>query len=292
MIRIWIKALRPHQWLKNILVFVPLVSSHMLQSGDLLLQAGLAFALFSLCASGIYILNDICDANHDRAHPRKKDRPFAAGHLSVTSGLAAAAALILLSFCLSIWLMPVPFSVTLAVYGALTVLYSLLIKKLMIADVLTLAILYILRIVAGITAIGSDFTFWIFLFSLFIFTSLALIKRYTEIMDIRLAGQTDQVPGRGYHIADLPVIASLGITSGYLSVLVLGLYARDKETADLYTTPEYIWFACPVLLYWVSRKWLLASRGQMHDDPVIFAIMDPVSIAAGLVFGFFFWMAL
>jgi len=177
-------------------------------------------------------------------------------------------------------------------YYALTLAYSLALKRVVMVDVVTLALLYTVRIVAGTAVLGTALTFWLLAFSMFIFFSLALIKRYAELAAQRSKGISQQAPGRGYHSDDLEMIASLGAASGYISVLVLALYIQDIASAELYRSPQVIWLACPLLLFWVSRIWLLAHRGQMHDDPVVFAIRDRVSLAVGLLFALVIWLAL
>ena len=286
----WAKGLRFHQWLKNFLIFVPLLASHQI-SWPMLLQGLLAFVFFGLCASSVYILNDLLDLADDRHHPNKRHRPFASGRLSIQSGLLAFPLLLLASFVGAIYFLPWRFAVVLVVYYALTLLYSLVLKRLMTVDVITLALLYTLRIIAGIFAFDVVLTFWMLLFSIFIFLSLALIKRYAELRDARVRGKTSKTRGRGYYPDDLEMISSLGASSGYLSVMVLALYTQDPNTVALYSKPHFIWLACPLLLFWITRMWLLTHRGQMHEDPVTFAAKDKVSLAVGVLFCLFFWAA-
>jgi 4-hydroxybenzoate polyprenyltransferase len=178
--------------------------------------------------------------------------------------------------------MPALFSFCLLVYFLLTVSYSLHLKQLAVVDVLTLAALYTLRIIAGAVAIDVDISFWLLLFSMFVFLSLALIKRYSELLVARGAGKTGALRGRGYEPEDLALVSSLGGSSGFIAVLVLALYIQDGQAAHLYATPQIIWLACPALLFWISRAWLIAHRGRMHDDPIVFALKDPVSWAIGV----------
>jgi 4-hydroxybenzoate polyprenyltransferase len=230
----------------------------------------------------VYLLNDLVDVQDDRHHARKRHRPFASGALSLIVGWAAWPALLLVAVVLSAWLMPVLFSVSLGVYFVLTVAYSLQLKQLAVVDVLTLAALYTLRIIAGAAAIDVAVSFWLLLFSMFIFLSLALIKRYSELKVARNAGKTGALRGRGYEPDDLELVSSLGGSSGFIAVLVLALYIQDGQAAHLYATPQVIWLACPVMLFWISRAWLIAHRGRMHDDPIVFALKDKVSWGVGV----------
>jgi 4-hydroxybenzoate polyprenyltransferase/phosphoserine phosphatase len=276
-----LKAMRLHQWMKNLLVFVPLMAAHQYADASRDVLALMAFVIFSLTASSVYLLNDLVDVQDDRHHARKRHRPFASGALSLIMGWAAWPALLLAAVVLSAWLMPVLFSVSLGVYFVLTVAYSLQLKQLAVVDVLTLAALYTLRIIAGAAAIDVAVSFWLLLFSMFIFLSLALIKRYSELKVARDAGKTGALRGRGYEPDDLELVSSLGGSSGFIAVLVLALYIQDGQAAYLYATPQLIWLACPVMLFWISRAWLIAHRGRMHDDPIVFALKDKVSWGVG-----------
>ncbi len=287
----WIDALRLHQWLKNLLVFVPLLAAHRWSELPLLLDGLLAFLCFGLCASSAYLLNDLLDLDDDRQHPTKRHRPFAAGLLSIKAGGAAAPLLLLAAAGAAIALLPMAFVAVLLSYYALTLGYSFLLKRMMMVDVVTLAMLYTIRIVAGTAAFGMLMTFWLLAFSMFMFLSLALVKRYAELRAARVRGASEQTPGRGYHPNDLEMIAALGAAAGYLSVLVMALYIQDPATAHLYRYPELIWLACPLLLFWISRTWLITHRGAMHDDPVIFAIQDRVSLIVGALLALVIWLA-
>ncbi len=274
-LRAWIKQLRIHQWLKNLLVFLPLLASHRFFDVDAVMAAGLAFLAFGLCASGVYVLNDLLDLPSDRGHPRKRLRPFAAGRLPLRHGLAAAPLLTLAGFVLAWFASPV-FALVLVAYYVITLAYSLRLKRLVMVDVVTLAGLYTVRIIGGAAAIMVVPSFWLLAFSMFIFLSLARLKRYTELADAAASG-AQEAAGRGYHVDDLPLVQSLGAASGYGAVLVLALYINSPESLELYRRPEVLWLICPVLLYWISRAWLVAHRGGMHDDPVVFAVSDRVS---------------
>ena len=286
-----LKAMRPHQWMKNLLVLIPLLAAH--RYGDLtsVLQALLAFLAFSLTASSVYLLNDLVDLTDDRNHPRKRRRPLAAGHLSVAAGWVAWPALLALSFTLSLLALPWPFTASLALYFVITMAYSLRLKRLPMLDVMTLALLYTMRIIAGAAAIAVPLSFWLLSFSMFIFLSLALVKRYSELKGAGSAEPGARLRGRGYDAKDLDLVAILGASAGYTAVLVLALYIQDSHTAALYASPEFIWLACPLLLFWVSRTWLITHRGEMHDDPIIFAIKDRVSWAVVFLVALVFVLA-
>lgn len=288
----WAKALRLHQWLKNLLIFVPLLAAHKYNQWLLLFDALLAFFVFGLCASSVYILNDLLDLRDDRHHARKKSRPFAAGRLSIQSGLIAALLLLAASFGLALWQLPLAFTIGLACYYVLTLTYSLWLKRRMVIDVITLAALYTLRIIVGALALGIGLSFWLLAFSMFMFLSLALVKRYAELFQVRNKSKGDKARGRGYFADDLPMIASLGAASGYMAVMVLALYINDAHTTQLYRHQEVIWLACPLLLTWISRVWMLAHRGSMNEDPVIFAVRDRISLSIVALIAAVFWAAL
>jgi len=291
-IRPLIKAVRMHQWLKNLLIFIPLLAAHQFHNPSLLLMVVSAFLFFGFCASSVYLLNDLLDMEDDRHHPTKRYRPFASGTLSVKSGIVTAFFLLVTAFSGAYLFLPWQFTATLAGYYLLTLGYSLFLKRLMAADIIALAILYTLRIVAGSFACSLVPTFWILAFSMFLFLSLALVKRYAELHDQRIKGKSDKTSGRGYFPSDLEMISSLGASSGYLSVMVLALYIQDKTTITLYRNPEIIWIAVPLLLFWISRTWMLTHRGQMHEDPVLFAIKDRVSLIVGVLFASIFILAM
>lgn len=280
----FLRAMRLHQWIKNCLIFVPLLAAHRFSDSVSLTNMFFAFLLFGLVASSVYILNDLVDVTDDRYHHRKRFRPFASGDLSLLMGWLAWPALLLSAFALSGLFLPVSFTAVLSAYFALTLAYSLRLKQIAILDVLTLAGLYTLRIIAGAVAISVPLSFWLLTFSMFIFLSLAFIKRFSELQSARNSGHEGTIRGRGYFHQDLELVSSMGSGAGYLSVLVLALYIQDAHTSVLYSTPQIIWLACPILLYWISRVWLIAHRGHIHDDPIIFAIRDR---ASWLVLAFF-----
>ena len=290
-VRDWRKAMRMHQWLKNALIFVPLLASHRFTQFDLMRDGVFAFFCFGLCASSVYILNDLLDLGDDRHHKSKCNRPFASGRLSIKAGLVFVPTLLLIAFGAALALLPWQFSAVLATYYGLTLAYSLQLKRQMAVDVIVLAMLYTARIIAGVAAFNLTLTFWILAFSMFIFLSLAMVKRYAELRDARVRDVTTLARGRGYYPGDLDMIASLGASSGYLAVMVLALYIQDTQTTALYGTPHVIWLACPLLLFWVTRVWMLTHRGMMNEDPVVFAIRDRTSQMIGAVFLLMFWIA-
>ncbi len=274
-IKTWIKAIRVHQWLKNLLIFLPVLASHRLFEPHAVAVSLLAFLSFGLCASGVYVLNDLLDLESDRKHPRKRLRAFAAGVLPINQGLLAAPTLTLAGFALA-WIIGPSFFMVILGYYALTLAYSLRLKRVVMVDVILLAALYTIRIIAGTVAISAPLSFWLLAFSMFVFLSLAMLKRYTEL-DAMLSSGKRAASGRGYKVEDLALIQSLGASSGYIAVLVLALYINSPESLLLYSHPKVLWLVCPVLLYWMSRVWIIAHRGGMDDDPVVFAAKDNVS---------------
>ena len=278
--RAYLRALRPHQWLKNLLVFVPIAAAHRLGVPGLLEQAFLALVAFSLCASSVYLLNDLIDLQADRKHARKRQRPFASGAASVKVGLMLIPSLLMVSAVIAVWLSPA-FLAVLAVYYVLTLSYSLWLKGKVMVDVLLLAALYTIRILAGAVAVSVTPSFWLLAFSMFLFLSLAMVKRYAELLDVMKTG-SESAEGRGYQVVDLATVQTLGAAVGYCAVLVLALYMNSDDVRANYVHPEAIWLLCPLLLYWISRMWLRAGRGQMHDDPLVFALKDRISLWVGV----------
>jgi 4-hydroxybenzoate polyprenyltransferase len=271
----WLKAIRPHQWLKNLLVFLPLLPIATSASPAMLGMAGLAFVAFSLCASSVYLLNDLVDLEADRAHPRKRKRPFASGSLSVLSGLLLAPVLLASAFALTL-LMSWKFAAVLGIYWISTTAYTFVLKRYALIDVITLAGLYTLRVLGGAAAIAVMPSFWILAFSMFIFFSLALAKRYAELHAMRELDRTG-AQGRGYQVADLFTVQLMGVASGYLAVLVMALYLNSPEILGRYPHVQLLWGVCPLLMLWVSRVWLKSARGEMTDDPLVFAVRDRMS---------------
>lgn len=270
-LKTYLTAMRLHQWLKNLLLFVPLLLAHQLTEWSLLAQAILAFVAFGCCASSVYLLNDLLDLAADRQHRTKCQRPLAAGLISLWHASLMIPALLLVATLLAL-LLPLEFSLILLGYYLTTLSYSWVFKQSALIDVLTLAALYTLRLIAGAAAVTVPVSFWLLAFSMFLFLSLALVKRYAELMQLPL--ETGGLIGRGYQREDLETLAQFGSASGYLAVLVLALYINSAEVKMLYQYPHLIWLLCPLLLYLISRVWLLTRRGQLDEDPVIFAIRD------------------
>jgi 4-hydroxybenzoate polyprenyltransferase len=286
-----VRAMRPHQWVKNLLVFVPVVLDHKVTHAESMLHAATAFVAFCCAASSAYVLNDIVDLDADRRHATKRFRPFAAGVLSPTFGLVFAPVLLAIGFALSWGALPVSFVALLAVYVVLTAAYSLYLKRVAVLDVLLLAGLYTLRVLAGIAAADVRFSTWLLAFSTFLFLSLAFLKRYTEVSAMDGA-PTEQVRRRGYLRADREWLGSMGGASGYLSVLVLALYINSEQVVALYRRPLALWLICPLLLFWIGRMWLLAYRGRVHDDPIVATVRDPSSYAVGALVAVVLYLAL
>jgi len=287
--RDYLKALRLHQWLKNLLLFAPLAMAHQGANPQLLGQAVLGFIAFGLCASSVYLLNDLLDLPADRRHPTKRKRPFAAGRIPLIHGLVLIP-LLLLGALAAALLLPWAFLGALALYYTVTLAYSLRLKQAALIDVLTLAGLYTMRLVAGGAAVAVPLSFWLLAFSMFLFLSLALVKRYSELLTMQNE-QRESAQGRGYQVGDLEGLAQFGASSGYLAVLVLALYINSEQVKALYTQPEAIWLLCPLLLYWISRVWLLARRDLMHEDPVVFAIEDRRSHWLAVIGAVILWVA-
>lgn len=272
---VWLKALRIHQWAKNLLLFVPLLTAFSFTDPAKIGQVLLAFLAFSLTASATYMANDLLDLESDRAHPRKRFRPFACGRLPILHGIAAAAVLLLAGFALAAAMSPA-FCAMLAVYLVLTTLYSLVLKQHTIIDVIMLAVLYTLRILAGSVAIAVPTTSWLLAVSVFTFLSLALIKRCAELVVLR-GNSVEVASGRNYRVEDLAVLWPAGVGSAFAAVVVFGLFISAPETRARYLTPDLLWGVALLLIYWLLRLWIKTARGEMHDDPVIYAATDPGS---------------
>ncbi len=275
-----IKQLRPHQWAKNILLFVPLIAAHRSWDANSLIAVGFAFAAFCALASSVYIVNDLLDIEADRKHPTKRFRPLASGELS--KGLAGGLLVLLLGSCvaLNVVIASSTFALYLGLYLATNILYSVRGKKLLGLDVVCLALLYTLRILAGGAAAGVPVSFWLLTFSSFFFLSLALLKRASELV---LSGEVAGSHRRAYAVGDIEVIVSLGTSASLVSGLVLLLYLNSPAVASLYPHPDRLWFLLPVLFYWKLRIWILARRGEVPQDPVAFALKDKLTWALLLV---------
>lgn len=278
--RLMLKAMRPNQWLKNVLVFLPCLAAHQLDLVTLG-QALLAFVVYSLVASSVYLLNDLLDLASDRAHPRKRARPFAAGDIPLLWGSILAPGLLLLGFLLAMFLGP-QFLGVMVFYYVMTTAYSFFLKRELIVDICVLAGLYTLRIIAGGVATGIPLSVWLLAFSMFFFFSLASMKRQAELRSGELAGEV-KAHGRSYMTTDMPLVANMAVSAGYVSVLVMALYLNTDTVTALYNSLVPLWAICLVLLFWLSRMVMIAHRGWMHDDPVVFASKDRVSIVCALI---------
>lgn len=298
----WLRAIRLHQWAKNTLIFVPLLLAH---AWSIATVAGgaVAFLSFGLCASATYILNDLLDLEADRRHPRKRRRPFASGDLSAIEGVAAVVLLMAVSIVLALMvprvilalpgtrglLLPYKFLEWLLLYTVTTLAYSLYLKRKLLLDVFVLSGLYTVRILAGSAATTVPISAWLGGFSVFFFLSLAFVKRFSELEGLRESGGS--IAGRGYHVGDLEQLRAFGTGSMFAAVLVMTLYISNPETALLYAHVLRLWLVIPVLLLWLSQVWMLASRGEMHDDPVVWAITSPRSLMLGAVMAAVIWWA-
>ncbi len=284
------RLLRPHQWAKNGLALLPAALAHRLGEPAVLTDAWIAVAALSLCASGTYIVNDWLDRERDRAHPTKRTRPLASRAISPAVGLVLAVALVGAAFVLATTALPLAFTAVLAGYTGITLAYSGALKRVAVLDVLVLASLYALRLVAGGAATGVPVSAWLLAFSLFFFLALALLKRYVELRQME-TGAAPADNGRGYHADDASVVRGMGPATGLLAVLVFALYTTSPDVAEMYAHPDLLWLATPALVYWTLRMWLLAHRGQVHDDPVLFAVKDPASYAVVAVVAAVLWAA-
>ncbi len=277
-LKVFLKTIRLHQWAKNILIFVPMLLAHALNL-SLILDAIVAFLCFSLCASATYIVNDLLDIEADRRHPKKCRRPFAAGDLSVAAGVAILVIFMALSFTGAFFLSPA-FMGWLLLYLVTTLSYSLYLKRVVLIDVILLSGLYTLRLLAGGAAANVEFSPWLAAFSIFLFLSLAMVKRFSELQNIRAQGNALS-NGRGYLLADIEQIRSFGTASAYASVVVFAFYIYGSAATGLYHHPGRMWLMTPLMILWLSRVWLLASRGELDEDPVIFAVTDRMSLLIG-----------
>ena len=275
-----LKAMRPYQWVKNALLFVPLILAHQLADAERWLGSVVAFVAFSFVASATYIWNDLLDIEADRRHPRKRKRPFAAASLSIPAGFTLSLSLLVTGLGVCAALAPAPVTGMVLLYLGLTTSYSFYFKERLFIDVLILAGLYALRVLTGGVAASVPVSPWLLAFSLFFFLSLAFAKRYAELLGAQ-ASQRERLERRGYEVGDIGLVETMGATAGYLSVLVLALYVNGAGESGLYREAGLLWTVCPIMLFWITRVWFLARRGELHDDPVLFAATDPVSYLAG-----------
>jgi len=277
-----LRSLRPLHWTKNLLVFAPVVLAHRTGDAEAWRASGLAFAAFCLAASGTYLINDVRDLEFDRAHPTKRNRMIASGAVSPAVATILGVILVLAGVALaySVSLAVVGY---LAVYGVLSLAYSLWLKRRVFLDVLALSALWTIRVLAGGAAALVEVSDWLVALSVFLFVGLALLKRYADLGFLMKQDALDAAPGRGYVTADRDLLRSMGVTSGYLAVLVLALYLASPQVARLYTSPRLLWLVCPLLLYWIAHMWFLAHRGAIKDDPIVVATRDPASYVVGVL---------
>ncbi len=287
--RALVSAARVHQWVKNLVVFVPLIAAHKVFEWPLVLNAIYGFVAFCFCATANYALNDLLDLDSDRQHPTKKNRPFAAGELPLQFGLLMVPLTAFAGFALGATL-GTGFLITLALYLLVSVAYSCALKQVALLDAFVLAGLYTVRLIGGHEATGVAYSNWLLMFCMFIFLSLALVKRFQELRLARVSNQV-AIKGRGYLAHDIELVTALGVASGFLAVLVLALYVNSREVLVLYRHPTLLLLGCPLLLYWISRVWLIAHRGQMHEDPVVFALKDWPSYLIGVLMLAVMWLA-
>ncbi len=272
----YFKLMRTYQWLKNMLIFLPILAAHQLDR-DNIITGLLGFFSFSLVASSVYVLNDLLDLGHDRSHPRKRSRPLAAGDLSIANALLLMPVLLLFGFGIGA-VLGFSFVLVLTLYLILTTLYSVKFKTIAVLDIVLLGALYSLRVFAGGVSSDIKLSFWLIAFSTLFFLALAAVKRQAELIDTLQRG-ADHLAGRGYETADLPIINMVGLVSGFAAVQVLALYVNSEKVQELYMTPEALWGVCCILLYWVIRIVFVTNRGLMTDDPILFTVKDKVSYA-------------
>ena len=278
--RVAVKTFRFHQWVKNVLIFVPFFLAHRSLNIHALVTLSLAWVSFGFVASAAYIVNDILDIDSDRKHPQKRHRPFAAGELTTTSGIILSSSSVALSLMIAILFLKPAFLAIIGLYLTISFLYSLGLKKLLLVDVMILAALYTLRIYAGGIVLDIPISNWLLVFSLFFFLSLALLKRYTELH--ALEPEICQHDNRRYYEkGDLSLLRIVGVGTGLLSVLVLVLYVQMNFVLAHYTHPDWLWLAAPPLFYWIIRMWFLAERGILEDDPIVFSVKDKMSYVTG-----------
>jgi 4-hydroxybenzoate polyprenyltransferase len=281
-LKTWAKLLRVHQYVKNLLVFVPVVTAHNFDP-TAILRSALAMVAFCLCSSSVYILNDLVDLAADRQHPTKRTRPFASGSVPLEYGILAIPLLLVLSFAVAVQV-SMPFAGVLLGYLALTTAYTFSLKRKMVIDVVSLGILYTIRVIAGTVVTNTPISEWLFGFSIFMFTALALIKRYTELAT-RLDADLPDITNRNYKIGDLNIVAALASASGFNAVTIFSLYISSDTVRSLYRHPQVLWLICPILMYWFGRMLLLAHRRLIDDDPIVFALKDRVSLMVLVAIG-------
>ena len=281
-------AFRLHQWAKNVLIYIPLITAHQILDPILLVKSSISVLLFSLCSSAQYILNDLIDLEGDRRHPKKRTRPFASGSIPLQAGFIMAPVLLVISvsgaLLLSKW-----FALLLISYFVLSFFYSLYLKRIVLLDAFLLSGLYMTRIIAGHLVTGIPFSIWLLSFAFFLFLSLAFGKRWVELDNLQRANRV--MVGRGYEVGDITQINLFGVCSAFLSVVIFILYLQSDKVKEMYRQPELLWLLSPLFLYWISRIWILSSRGKIDEDPVIFVLKDPVTYVVGMVSGLIMFAA-
>jgi 4-hydroxybenzoate polyprenyltransferase len=277
-----LRALRPQQWVKNLLLLVPILLDHQLGNPDVVQRGLIAFVAFCLAASGGYVVNDLTDVAADRYHPVKRGRPFASGALSPSVGLGLAALLIVTAITIGLLLLPGDFTRLLLSYVVISIAYSAGLKRIAVLDVLLLAALYTLRVLAGVSASGVRFSTWLLAFAMFLFLSLAFLKRHAELRGMAFDEVASQ-RRRGYLAGDVPWLSTMGSASGYLAVLVLALYLNSEDVVRLYRKPTVLFLLCPLLLFWISRMWLKAHRGLIDEDPIVASARDASSYVVAVL---------
>jgi 4-hydroxybenzoate polyprenyltransferase len=285
----WARAVRVHQWAKNLLLALPALAAHLGPTPEVLGALLLAFFSFSLLASAVYLVNDLADLEHDRAHPTKRARPIAAGQVSPAAAAIGAAALAAVALVLALRLPP-QFLQVWGGYLAITTLYSFGLKRVVVLDVMVLGALYTARVVAGAAAVDVPLSRWFLAFAVFLFSSLAILKRMVEGLGVADRDE-ERLGGRGWEVADIPVLLGFGAACSVASALVYCLYITSDEVLRLYGRPDVLWLGLPVLLYWLGRMWLLANRGLVHEDPLLFALRDRVSWVVGAAMAVTLWLA-
>lgn len=273
-----VRSLRPHQWSKNLLLVVPAIAAQIWMQPDVIRELVFACIGLSVTASGSYIINDLIDLDADRHHPEKRSRPFASGQLPVSWGLVTGPALLICGIAFSYLTVSIPFGHIVVAYAVLSAAYSRWLKRRLLLDVMVLAGFYALRLVAGGIAVNVVVSSWLLAFSMFFFLSLAFAKRLMEF-DV---SETEHPPTgsvRPYTAVDRDAFRTIGPTCGLMSILVLALYLTSDAVQAIYAQPQALWLVCPLLLYWILRVWFIALRGQLHYDPVLFALRDRVSYA-------------
>ncbi len=277
-----LRSLRPLHWTKNVLLFAPVVLAHQTGNPSAVGAAAMAFAAFCLTASAMYLVNDVRDLEYDRAHPNKRNREIASGALSPAVAMITAALLLIAGVALAYSVSPELVGYLVA-YGVLSAIYSLFLKRRVFLDVLALSALWTIRVLAGGIAARVEVSDWLLALSVFLFVGLALLKRYADL---------DNTPGRGYLPGDRDLLRSMGVTSGYMAVLVLALYLNSPTVTRLYQSPRLLWLVCPLLLYWIAHMWFLAHRGAIQDDPIVVAAKDPASYVVGALIALLLFAAI